>query len=184
MSDLRSVIEGIDGQLETVRKDSVFVDLLSSEDTEELHKFILIGIGPLNIAISIDSLAEIGPLPSVTSLPNLPIWIQGIVNLRSEIVSVVDFGEYLNLSGRVTCEGKRIAVLRHNQLKVGLRVDRIIGTVKKGDSEKQSLGTAGVTELDGTFFSSLFEVEENQYYILNVEKFLTSSSLVNFNQTV
>ncbi len=184
MSDLRSVIERIDNQLERARKDSVFVDLLSNEETEEQQKFILVGIGPLNLAISIGSLAEIGPLPSVTSLPNLPAWIQGIVNLRSEIVSVIDFGEYLQLGGRSASDGKRIAVLRHNPLKVGLRVDRIIGTVKKGDSDRQSLGAAGGEELDGTLFSSLFEIEENQYYILDVAKFLTSPSLVNFNQTL
>ncbi len=182
MSDLRSVIGGIDDRLATVREDSGFIDLLSTTEAEELHKFVLVGVGALNLAISIDSLAEIGPLPVVTSLPNLPSWIQGIVNLRSEIVSVVDFGDYLNLAGRTGCDGTRLVVLRHNQLKVGLRIDRIIGTVKKGDSEQHPFDAAGEKEMERSLFMSSLIEDENQYYVLDVPSFLTSSRLVNYNQ--
>ena len=95
MLDLHNLIRNIDDQLVEVTDKAAIVEQQAAESREEMRRYILVGIGTLHLAIAIDDLSEVGPLPAITLLPNLPSWIQGIVNIRSEIVSVIDFGGFL-----------------------------------------------------------------------------------------
>lgn len=156
---------------------------LPAADLEEMKRYVLVAIGALHLAIAIDDLVEVGPLPAITALPNLPAWILGIVNIRSEIVSMIDFGNFLGGTDRAICNGNRFAVLRHKQLKIGLRLDRIVGTVNKADSEKQPLDAVDKKNLDTDLFTAGLPADKNFYYILSVSRFLSSSRLVGYNHT-
>ncbi len=179
--DLQNLILNIDEQLAEVTDRAAIVERQVAAAREETHRYILVGIGALQLAIAIDNLSEVGPLPIITLLPNLPFWIQGIVNIRSEIVSVIDFGGFLNLAGRGLCDGNRLAVLRHKKRKIGIRLDRIIGTVQKGASEIKPVDLFDKNPIDTSLVMSGLFVEKNLYYLLNVPSLLTSSRLLDYN---
>jgi chemotaxis signal transduction protein len=181
MLDLENLILNIDEQLADVTDTAAIVEQQVAADREEVDRYLLVGIAALQLAIAIDDLSEVGPLPTITLLPNLPLWVQGIVNIRSEIVSVIDFGGFLNVAGRGICDGNRLVVLRHKKRKIGIRVDRIIGTVSKSLSETKPLDPVDRKSVDASLFSSGLFVEKNFYYILNVPKFLSASRLVDNN---
>jgi chemotaxis signal transduction protein len=181
MLDLENLILNIDKQLAEVTDRAAIVERQAAAEREEINRYILVGIGALHLAIAIDDLSEVGPLPTITLLPNLPSWIQGIVNIRSEIVSIVDFGGFLNVAGRGPCDGNRLVVLRHKKRKIGIRVDRIIGTVNKTVSETKLLDPVNKNSVDASLFNSGLFVEKNFYYILNVPRFLSAPRLINYN---
>ncbi len=179
--DLENLILSIDEQLTEVTDKAAIAARQAAESREEMHRYLLVGIGALHLAIAINDLSEVGPLPTITHLPNLPSWIQGIVNIRSEIVSVIDFGGFLNVAGRGLCDGNRLAVLRHKKRKIGIRVDRIIGTVSRTASETKPLDLFDKKNVDISLFSSGLLEEKNFYYILNVQRFLTAPRLIDYN---
>jgi chemotaxis signal transduction protein len=181
MLDLENLISNIDKQLAEVTDRAALVERQVAAEREELNRYILVGIGALRLAVAIDDLSEVGPLPTITLLPNLPSWIQGIVNVRSEIVSIIDFGGFLNVAGRGPCDGNRLVVLRHKKRKIGIRVDRIIGTVSKAESETKLLDPVDKNSVDSSLFNSGLFVEKNFYYILNVPRFLSAPRLINYN---
>ena len=180
--DLHDLIQNIDEQLAQASDSSEAISSLLETKQEEMVRYILVGIGALHLAISIDNLAEVGPLPPLTFLPNLPSWIQGIVNIRSEVVSVVDFGGFLHLEKGTTCNGSRLAVLRYKKRKVGLRLDRIIGTVHRGISEQTPLDNVEDGAVDTSLFGSGLRIGKNFFYILNVQRFLTAPRLIDYNR--
>ena len=179
--DLQNLIINIDEQLAEVTDKAAIVEQQVAADLEEMRRYILVGVGDLHLAIAIDDLSEVGPLPAITLLPNLPFWIQGIVNIRNEIVSVIDFGGFLNVVGRGLCDGDRLAVLRHKKQKIGIRLDRIIGTANKAASETKPLDLFDKKSVDTSLFSSSLFVEKKLYYILNVPRLLTAPRLINYN---
>ncbi len=180
MFALPNLIANIDEQLAEVTDRAAEIARQAAADREEARRYILVGIGTLNMAIAIDDLSEVGPLPAVTVLPNLPDWIQGIVNIRSEIVSVIDFGDFIRFSDS-ECTGKRLAVLRHKKRKIGIRLDRIVGTVNRVMSETKSLDMIDRHAVDTSLFTAGLPVEKIFYYILNVPMLLTSQRLVDYN---
>ena len=181
MLDLENLILNIDEQLADVTDTAAKVEQQIAADREQVDRYLLVGIAALHLAIAIDDLSEVGPLPTITALPNLPPWIQGIVNIRGEIVSVIDLGGFLNIAGRGVCDGNRFVARRHKKRKIGIRVDRIIGTVSKSLSETQPLDPVDKKSLDASLFSSGLFVEKNFYYMLNVPRFLSASRLVDYN---
>lgn len=183
MFALPNLIANIDEQLAEVTDRAAETARQAAAAREEVRRYILVGIGTLQLAIAIDDLSEVGPLPTVTALPNLPDWIQGIVNIRSEIVSVIDFGNFIRLSGS-ECTGKRLAVLRYKKRKIGIRLDRIIGTVNRVESETRSLAAIDRHAVDTSLFTAGFLVEGGFYYILNVPMLLTLQRLVDYNNRV
>jgi purine-binding chemotaxis protein CheW len=133
------------------------------------------------MAIAIEDLAEVGPLPAVTFLPNLPAWIQGIVNIRSEVISVIDLPVFLGLAQK-RGSGGRFVVLRHRKLKVGVRLDSIAGTVGRFASDIKPIDAFDGSRLDTSLFHSGLLVEKQFYLILNVRKLLTAPRLVDYNR--
>jgi purine-binding chemotaxis protein CheW len=182
LPDLYTLIKNIDAELSEVMRSSVPTDQKTIPEQEKLTKYILVSTGILHLAIAIDDLSEVGPLPPVTFLPNLPAWIQGIVNIRSEIISVIDFAEFLKLTDQKECAGNRFVVLQHKKQKIGIRLDRIVGTVSRAASDAKPLDYINKNPMDTSLFSAGLRVEDKLYFILNVRRFLTAPKLIDFNR--
>ncbi len=180
--DLYTLIEDIDAELLEVMRISSPTDQKTMPEQEKPTKYVLVSTGILHLAVAIDDLSEVGPLPTITFLPNLPDWIQGIVNIRSEIISVIDFSGFLKLAGHGLCDGNRFVVLHFRKQKIGIRLDQIVGTVSRVSTDRKSLDLLGSNSMDLSFFTAGLLVENTLYYILNVRRFLMAPSLIDFNR--
>ncbi|MFT5697787.1 MAG: chemotaxis signal transduction protein [Desulforhopalus sp.] len=176
---LKDLIHGIDSQIEAVED---FVESSSfGSAPEPMAKYILVTIGSRSLAIAIDSLAEVGAVPKITFLPNLPDWILGIMNIRSEIVSMVDFTSFLKEEQLRVRGEKKLVVLRNGKMKVGIGVDSIVATVTKKMSEIQASSGSTESPLGKDLFLESFLVDGFSYSILDVQKFLTHPRLVDYS---
>jgi hypothetical protein len=64
----------------------------ASRGREDQH--VVFGLAGNTYAIPIDSVREIGRPPAMTSVPNVPDWVLGLVNVRGDIVSLVDLRDF------------------------------------------------------------------------------------------
>jgi purine-binding chemotaxis protein CheW len=80
-------------------------------------------------AVPIDNVLEIGRLPGVTPVPNVPDWLLGLVNVRGDIVSLVDLRDFLGLGRSGFNALSRMLVVRAQaeELTAGLIVDEVLG---------------------------------------------------------
>lgn len=70
---------------------------------------------------------EIGPLVDLTPLPCTPPFVLGIMNLRGEIVSVLDIRQFFDLPARGLTDLNRVIVLRSGEMTFGILADTILG---------------------------------------------------------
>jgi purine-binding chemotaxis protein CheW len=66
----------------------------------------------------------IRPLP-ITRVPNSPENIEGVINLRGNIVPVVNLHKRLALAGRLNSERNRVIIVRSQDITVGVIVDSV-----------------------------------------------------------
>ena len=72
----------------------------------------------------ITSLHEIVRVPEITAVPDAPDYVEGVINLRGKIVSVMDLRQALRRKARSRCSRKnRILVVEHAGKLAGLIVD-------------------------------------------------------------
>ena len=128
-------------------------------------------------------MVEVGSLPAVTPLPNLPGWILGIVNLRSEIISVIDLAAFLDLPAARTQSGERFVVIRYRDVRAGIPIDRIYGTVNKSISMQTMSLRPEIKKENAVFFAAGGFTEDDQLYsILDVRQLFSSRRFLNFQQ--
>lgn len=179
---LDQVIQGIDELLDAVpysSSRSYVHDVL--DESAILHKFVLIDLGSSRIALPMDGLVEVGSLPAITPLPNLPGWILGIVNIRSEIISVIDLADFLELPAARTGSSERFVIIRSKELRVGFPIERIYGTVDKSISEQNMPLPSEIKGENKAFFAAGgFMVEDQLYSILDVKQLFASRRFRNF----
>ena len=63
----------------------------------ETTSLLVLQVGPERYAVDVDAVREIKPLAGVTPLPGLPSFWSGLVNLRGNLVPVLDLSSYLAL---------------------------------------------------------------------------------------
>jgi len=97
---------------------------LNKPGTRQYIKFFLNNIV---LCLPLANALEIGRQPAITPLPNLPCWIFGVSNIRGEIVSMVDLKGFFEMPSRPIQSGRRFIIAHHQNMKVGLLVDRIAG---------------------------------------------------------
>ncbi len=102
------------------KKDALQHDLL------HLISFV---VGPEHYAVELACLQEILKIPRIARIPKTPPHMLGVINLRGNIVAVVDLKHKLNMGKTDFGEECRIMVVQYGKRHVGLVVDRVVDVV-------------------------------------------------------
>jgi purine-binding chemotaxis protein CheW len=70
---------------------------------------------------------EIHPLTNLTPLPCTPAFVLGVVNLRGEIVSVIDIKKFFDLPEKGLTDLDKVVVLQSETMRFGVLADAILG---------------------------------------------------------
>lgn len=101
-------------------------------------------LGKEHYAVDLFDVREVVEYTSITRLPNTPMYIKGIIDLRGEITTIVDLKERLNIHGLSgsPVENSRIIVLdeKITKAKTGILVDDVlaVSTFEQADIDKTS----------------------------------------------
>src|SRR5262249_53197150 len=88
----------------------------------ELH-IVGFQVGRETYGVPITSLHEIVRVPEITAVPDAPDYMEGVINLRGKIVSVIDLRKRLGEKKLGSGKRNRILVVEHNGRLSGLIVD-------------------------------------------------------------
>jgi purine-binding chemotaxis protein CheW len=80
-------------------------------------------VGRETYGVPITSLHEIVRVPEITAVPDAPDYLEGVINLRGKIVSVIDLRKRFGDKKATSHRRNRILVVEHNLRLSGLIVD-------------------------------------------------------------
>ena len=72
---------------------------------------------------------EVYPLKDFTPLPGAPPFVLGIVNVRGQILSVVDLKKFFNLPDKGIGELNKVIIIRDDRMEFGILADAVLGMV-------------------------------------------------------
>lgn len=70
---------------------------------------------------------EVFPLKSITHLPGLPGFILGIINVRGNIIPVMDIRKFFGIPERGITELNRVLILKNGKMVTGILADEVLG---------------------------------------------------------
>lgn len=87
--------------------------------------------------LDVRKIKEILETKKVSRVPGTPDYVLGIVNLRGEILSIIDLGKYFGLDGSSCTVDSRIIVVEANKVEAGLLVDFVSDIIQVEQEEIQ-----------------------------------------------
>ena len=97
------------------------------EETGEHLEVVEFLLGSEHYGIETSFVREVHPLREVTHLPCTPPFVLGIMNLRGEILSVIDIRKFFDLGQQESDELNKVIVLRGATMEFGILADAVVG---------------------------------------------------------
>ena len=140
---------------------------------EKISTFQLVTfhVGEALCGLDILSVRGINKRPEITPVSQAPDYVMGILNLRGQIVTVIDLGKRLGLSPFELSPMSRVIVVGFDSEDVGLLVDRVRDVVP-GDGEQVEPPPANLEGVRGRFFEGVLKTGESLIGILDIEEVL------------
>ena len=128
-------------------------------------------VGNALCGMDILKVQEINKIMQMTKVPQAPEYVLGILNLRGQIVTIIDLGKKLGLGSTDISQDNRNIIVNSSGGHVGLLV-RQISDVVAADMEKKERPPANMGGIQGEFFTGVVKTDTELIGILDVDKVL------------
>ncbi|MEL0167382.1 MAG: chemotaxis protein CheW [Pseudomonadaceae bacterium] len=139
-------------------------------------EFLTFVLGEEHYAIDIMAVKEIRGYESVTKIAKAPAYIKGVINLRGDIVPIVDLRIKFDVGEATYNEFTIVIVLQINERMVGIVVDSVSDVIALTQSQRRPPPEFGVA-FDSRFLMGLAKMQEHMVILVNIEALVTSSEL-------
>jgi purine-binding chemotaxis protein CheW len=93
--------------------------------------FLVFRLGDDEFGLPIESVVEVAQVPEqITRLPKTPKFLEGVVNLRGEVLPVVDQRRRFDMPPLQAREGRRLVIMKTERHRAGLIVDSVADVLR------------------------------------------------------
>ena len=162
--------------LELLKKRAIEMGREPDQDTlgRNFVDIISFSLAGETYGLETEFVGEVLQLKEFTPLPGIPSHILGVVNVRGQIIAVVDLKVFFNLPSNGIGELDKVIILHNEQMEFGILADTVYGTqsidINEIMSVPQTVGGIGGTYTKG--------VTKEHLIILSGEALLMDNSLV------
>jgi purine-binding chemotaxis protein CheW len=159
-------------------------DIVTVEE-EEMTRYVTFEIGGEEYAIDITLVVEIIRITSITPVPLSYDFVSGVINLRGNIVPIIDLNRKFKIERQGKDKDQRLIVVEIGKKIIGFKVDKV--------NEVISLGTANidptpslVSSLSRKYIYGVGKIDDRIIVLIEIEKLLSEDELERLasNQTV
>jgi purine-binding chemotaxis protein CheW len=146
-------------------------DHAASSSILEVLAFML---GQEKYGIETRYVREVTPMNDLTPLPGSPPFVMGIVNIRGQVVSVIDIRRFFDLPQRGVADQDRIIVLQYDGMEFGILGNSIQGVVQVAADELETM----LPTLSGVRADFLKGVTGDRMAVLDGSRLLTDEKVI------
>ena len=145
-------------------------DNLQAAEEELVNVVQLVGfvLDDVEYGVDILNVYEIQKVHQIAHLPNSPDYIKGILNLRGDVIPVVDLRIRFGLRTVEATEFSRIIVIDTDGKKIGLFVDNVRKVIRIPEANVSQPSDLIITDLSEEFIRGIGRMQEHLIVILNV----------------
>jgi purine-binding chemotaxis protein CheW len=127
-------------------------------------------------AIPITRIQEIILMKPVTRIPQVPAFIEGLINLRGVVIPLINLRTRFGLAPREVDDETRTIVLNLHDRTIGCIVDAVTQVMRLAGDQIQPTPTT-IASVARNYISGLARLEDRLLIVLDVEKLFDPSEL-------
>ena len=137
----------------------------------EVVEFVL---GPEHYGIESSHVREIHPLSEFTPLPCTPAFVLGLVNVRGQILSIINIKKLFDLPEKGLTDLNKVIIVHAHHMELGILADAILGTRSIALEELHP----ALPTLTGIREEYLKGITKDPLVVLDVEKILADEKIL------
>ena len=146
------------------------------ERTDLDGKFLTFVLGDEIYGIAILKAREIIGLMDITTVPQTPDYMKGVINLRGKVIPVIDLRLKFSMQEEKYAQETCVIVVEVNNTHIGIIVDSVSEVVDISSSEIEETPPFG-QGIDTSFMTGMGKVKEKIIILLNIEIVLSPEEL-------
>ena len=122
--------------------------------------------------INVMQVQEVLRHTEIAPVPGAPIYVLGIINLRGNVVTVIDTRQRFGLQSAPVTEQTRIVIIEADRQVVGILVDSVAEVVYLRQSEIETAPNVGTDE-SAKFIQGVCNKNDELLILVDLEKMMT-----------
>ncbi|MDA3901247.1 MAG: chemotaxis protein CheW [Spirochaetes bacterium] len=171
ISELEKKQEDVNLQMNKIGDGTIKTDDGEEVSEGQIVQLVSFMLEDVDYGVDILSVHEILRIPQITRLPNCPFFIKGVINLRGNVIPVVDVRVRFGFPAAKMTEMSRIIVIESETKQIGLLVDNVSSVIRIKDSnvDPPTVFIDGVSE---EFIAGVGRLKDRLVVILNLHNVL------------
>ena len=142
----------------------------------DVHRFLEFSLGTEDYAIPLLSVREVISVPETTPIPKAPPNFLGIMNLRGQVISVVDLRTKLKIKAKEENQEESVIIVDINGMNLGIVVDSINKVLAFNTNEINEVPEID-TQVNADYIQGVYRKEDTLTVLLDVAKVLDLSDM-------
>ncbi|MHC5080649.1 MAG: chemotaxis protein CheW [Planctomycetota bacterium] len=136
-----------------------------------LLQLVTFRLGDEEYALDILTVREINRMMEITRVPRAPDFIEGVVNLRGNVIPIIDLRKRFGLPAREADKATRIIVSEVDRRVVGFIVDTVTEVLRIHAETVEPPGD--IAGIDAEYIKGVGKIEDRLLILLDVDRILT-----------
>ncbi|OIQ20857.1 MAG: hypothetical protein BM556_02625 [Bacteriovorax sp. MedPE-SWde] len=153
------------------------IENLNNENVNsELQRFLEFSLGEEDYALPLLSVREVISVPETTPIPKAPSHFLGIMNLRGQVISVVDLRTKLKIKPKENNHEESVIIVDLNGMNLGIVVDSINKVLAFTTDEVNDVPEIE-SQVNAEYINGVYRKEDALTVLLDVAKVLDLKDL-------
>jgi len=144
-----------------------------AEDKPNEYQLVAFTVGDQEFGMDINQVREIIRLVQITHLPKAPDFIEGAVNLRGQVLAVIDLAKRIGLRSKERGQTTRIIVVEVGKKTVGMIVDSVSEVLRLSSSCMEEVPSLVNTEVPEHYIRGIVKLKDRLLVFLDLNMIIT-----------
>lgn len=148
-------------------------DLEDAEIDEGTTNLVTFRLGSGEYAIDIMQAKEIIKMEKITLIPNAPYFVEGVINLRGNIIPIIDLKKRFNLEESEGDKNTGIIIAKIEDVDMGIMIDSVSKVVSMPNSDIQPPPSM-LQGIGQRYIKGVGKMEDKLLVVLDLDKLFTN----------
>lgn len=150
---------------------------------EREKQLVAFRVGREEFGVDVMRVEGVISMVEITRMPGAPEFVKGIINLRGQIIAVVDLAARLGIKEEEGASATRIVVVESQDVKVGMVVDSP-EVINVSAEEIEPSPAVALGDVESSFIQGVVKIGDRLLILLDVDRVLTEEELAGIEGVV
>jgi purine-binding chemotaxis protein CheW len=145
----------------------------NDESTDNEIQLVSFKLGKETFAVNVEQVREIGKVERITKVPRMPGFIEGVMNLRGQITTIIDLRRRFGIDGD---DGRtshsRVIVAEIGEIQIGIIVDSVQDVIRVPTKSLSTPPKTITSKVDARYLTGICKLPDNLIMLIDLTNIL------------